>query len=484
MLPGRPFLAVFRVDRSRLLRARPGLHTRVGLVLTGLAAALLLAAAALWLHATRLAIHEEVEAASRVSQQWLRVALASPADAPTAGSEARLLAVAREIGRVRANELQVRDTDDRVLYRSPAPTYKAGRAAPAWFSAVLASNHAIHRQSVGQLRLILLPDPSRAELDAWDELQAMAGWAVLGLLALFLACRQALARALQPLEQVMQALDRTGRGRFDTRLPVFASPELGRLARAFNGMADRLKAAVDDNVRLETERELAECLQARLAEERREMVGEIARELHDELAQGITAVRALAGAIVQRSDAQPGIHAPAQGIVAVTGELQDGVRNILYRLRPLAGGALAERLQGLLAGWQAQHPAIHVERQIVLGTGILPDALAQAVLRIVQEGLTNVARHAAATRVHLALAVSEASLTLSLADNGGRQPATGMSAERPADGRGCGLGLAGVRERVAALGGEVSAGPAGDGFVLAVRLPCISRFDQPVEYLS
>ena len=69
------FWPFFQVHRSRRRRGGWSMQTRVGLVLTGLAAVLLLLAAGLWLHTTRLAIHEEVEAASRVSRQWLRVAL-------------------------------------------------------------------------------------------------------------------------------------------------------------------------------------------------------------------------------------------------------------------------------------------------------------------------------------------------------------------------------------------------------------------------
>ena len=461
----------FQVDRSSSLRRGWSLETRVGLVLTGLAAVLLMLAAGLWLHTTRLAIHEEVEAASRVSRQWLRVALVAPDGLPVVEHEARLLTVAREIGRVRANELQIHTADGAPVYISPAPTYKAGRTAPAWFAALLASDTPVHRQTVGDLRLSLIADPSRAQLDAWDDLLAMAGWALTALLLLFVACRQALARALRPLEQVMQALDRTGSGRFDTRLPVFASPELGRLAHAFNSMADRLRAAVNDNVRLETERELAECLHQRLSSERRE----IARELHDELAQGITAVRALAGAIVQRSGEQPALLAPAQGIVAVTGEMQDGVRNILYRLRPQAGEALAGRLHALLDNWQRQHEAVRIERSIAPDISPMPDAVAQAVIRIVQEGLTNVARHAAATRVTFRLQVAGERLQLRLRDNG--KAASGHSTTGNA---GCGLGLAGIRERVAALAGCVEAGRCDDGgYVLDVALPLNS---QPLEH--
>jgi len=300
-------------------------------VLTGLAASLLLVLAGLWLHSTRISIHEEVEAAARVSEQWLRAVFGEMQDLPQATRGARLLGVARAIGRVRANELEIQIDGGGIIYRSPAPTYKAGRTVPGWFAALLATDFPIRRLALDGYILTLHPDASRAMLDAWDDLAEMTCWAVALLGLLFGATRGALGRALRPLGQVMQALDRTGCGCFDTRLPLFATPELGRLARAFNGMANRLSAAADDNVRLETEREVAERMQAGLEQERRL----IARELHDELAQGITAVRALAGAIVQRTGDQPALYSPAQSIVAVTGEMQEGVKAILHRLRPL-----------------------------------------------------------------------------------------------------------------------------------------------------
>ena len=310
------------------------LHTRVGLVLCLITASLLALLGGLWLQGTRSAIHEEVEAATRVSAQWLKVVLADLEARPADEQGTRLLAVAASVGRVRAHQLEIRDGAGVLRHVSPPPTYKVGRAAPEWFADLMALDLPARQFALGDLRLSLHPDASRAVLDAWDELLALAGWGLLLLVALFAAARVALARALSPLEQVMGALDRTGAGRFDTRLPGFSTPELARLSRAFNGMADRLQAAVNDNVRLDTQRELAERMQARLAAERRD----IARELHDELAQGITAVRALAGAIVQRASDESALHVPAQGIVAVTGEMQDGVRRILQRLRPPAAG--------------------------------------------------------------------------------------------------------------------------------------------------
>jgi two-component system sensor histidine kinase UhpB len=443
-------------------KAKFSLHTRVGLVLTALAASLLLVLAGLWLHSTRNSIHEEVEAATRVSEQWLKAVLGEMHDMPAAVRGERLLGVARAIGRVRANELEIRTAVGETIYRSPGPTYKAGRTVPGWFADMLAADLPARSIVVDGYTLNLHPDASRAVIDAWDDLAAMAGWA-LGLLGIiFVATRSALGRALHPLAQIMRALDRTGQGRFDTRLPVFPTPELGRISRAFNGMADRLGEAVDQNVRLESDREIARRMQAGLEEERRA----IARELHDELAQGITAVRALAGAIVQRTTDTPTLHIPAQGIVAVTGEMQDGVRNILQRLRPFAGAGLAATLERQLANWQAQHPEITLNHQISISQQPTADEYAMAVVRIVQEGLTNVVRHAQASRVELTICRDAGWLHLSLTDNG-----RGRSGE-PSAQAGCGLGLAGMSERIAALGGHFQfEQPACGGFRIVACLP-------------
>ncbi|MGE5469265.1 MAG: histidine kinase [Bacteroidota bacterium] len=438
------------------------LHTRISLVLTGLAAGLLMILAGLWLQGARAGIHEEVEAANRVSMQWLQALTGELRALPAAAQSERLLAMVKPLGRIRANGLEVLAADGRLLYRSPPPTYKAGRSVPGWFAVLLAPEFAPRRLEIAGTQLVLTPDASRSIIDAWDDLWAMAGWAALLLGLLFLASRRALDRALHPLEQVMAALDRTGNGRFDTRLPVFATPELGHLSRAFNGMADRLVAAVDDNVRLETEHEVGLQMQARLDEDRRR----IARELHDELAQGITAVRALAGAIVQRTGEQPALHSHAQSIVAVTGEMQDGVRSILQHLRPPAVGGLPATLGRLLAAWRLQHEEIGLAADVHMGESPVADEVALAVIRIVQEGLTNVVRHSGASRVELDIRRRHGEWQIVLADNG-RGRVGGTSAQA-----GCGFGLPGMGERIAALGGRLQLeSPAGGGFRLTASFP-------------
>ena len=451
--------------------ARLNLHTRISLVLTGLAASLLLVLAGIWLQGARTGIHEEVEAASRVSEQWLSALTVEMQTVPAAALADRVLGIVKPLGRIRANALEVFAADGRLLYRSPPPTYKAGRSAPAWFTGLLAPTFQQRTLQVNDLRLVLNPDASRAMIDAWDDLCAMAGWALLLLAVLFVTTRMALDRALRPLDQVMQALDRTGSGRFDTRLPVFSTPELGRISHAFNGMADRLVAAVNDNVRLETEREVGAHLQGRLDAER----GVIARELHDELAQGITAVRALAGAIAQRTVEQPALNSHAQSIVAVTGDMQNGVRGILHRLRPPPSSGLAVTLERTLAAWQLQHENIVLTHRLALGASAIGDDVAQAAVRVVQEGLTNIVRHACASQVELLITRTAGHLNISLADNG--RGYDGQASPQA----GSGLGLAGMAERITLLGGELKINNRqGEGFCLVASLPDHS----PLAYLE
>lgn len=445
--------------------AIPSLQARVGAVFTGLAACVLLFCAGLWLQGARNTAHEEVEAATRVNERWLQVLIASEAERDAASERRRLLAVAASLGRIRAATLEILGSDGQMLYRSPPPTYKAGRSAPDWFATVMAPDFPAQRLQAAGLTLVLTPDASRAVLDAWDDLRSIAAGAAALLLLIFVATRLALAHSMRPLSLVMAALDAMGGGSFTTRLPQFRSRELARLAQAFNGMADRLHAAIEENVRLDVERELAQQRQTLLAQERRD----IARELHDELAQGITAVRALAGAICQRTDGDSPTDAGelggyARGIVDVSGEMQRGVRAILQRLAPKSGSGLEATLHEALAGWRRQHPEIALRSDVEFGAEALSDALAFAVLRIVQEGLTNVARHAGADRVELAVRRSGGWLRLRLADNG--------RGEAQAATAGCGLGLRGMAERVAGLGGFIDIErPAGGGFVLHAALP-------------
>lgn len=441
---------------------RPRLGTRVGLVLAGVLLASIALGGAWWVRETRRAIHEEIQTASHVAQQWLGVLVAEtlrdPADGP-----ARLMAHLRAVGRVRATQLEVIDVDGKPLYVSPESTYKAGRHAPAWFADRIAPSLPVRRFDAGDRQIVLRPDASRAVLDAWDDLGAGLGSAT-ALLLLALGARFALNRALAPLAEIDRALARGADGRFDTRLPAYRVAELDRLASSYNRLADALDRSLAQTHRLEEDQAFARAVQARLEDERRL----IARELHDELGQCITAVRAISGAIMQRSGEQPQIHGSAQAILAMTGQMQDGVRAILQRLRPHhgpAGGQLDHAVAEYCRLWSAHHPEIALDCETTPPRVPTGEIVGVAVLRLLQESLTNVARHACATRVSVRLELGTDCVRLEVADNG-----RGLAAN-PGPQR---FGLLGMRERVAELHGTLELqSPPGGGVRISARLPLI-----------
>lgn len=434
------------------------LGSRVGLVLVAVLSVALTLLAAWWVRETRRAIHEEVQAATHVAQQWLVVLVAETLRDPGGGPD-RLMAHLRAVGRLRANQLEILGADGAALYVSPPPTYKAGRFAPAWFSRGVTPSLPERRFDAGDRRIVLRPDPSRAVLDAWDDLCAGLGGLLAAVIAIVATVTASIRRALSPLAQIDHVLACGAEGRFDRRLPEYPVAELDRVAKSYNRLADALQVSREQNLRLEEDQAFAAALQTRLEDERRV----ISRELHDEFGQGITAVRAIAGAILQRSAELPHIYGSAQAILAMTGQMQDGVRAILQRLRPACGsGARIDRAVAEYCRlWSAVHPTIE------LACSVSPVAQADggtgmAVLRLLQESLTNVARHSGASRVSVRLQPAACAAELEVRDNG-----RGLAAEIVP-----GHGLAGMRERVAELGGEfrLSASPGG-GLRVSARIP-------------
>ena len=439
----------------------PSLHGRLSLVLTTLIAVMMMIGASVWLRETRLAIHEEVEAATRVAEQWLKVLVPETlADGPQARE--RLMEHLGAIGRIRANRLEVFAVDGQRLYVSPESPYKAGRHAPEWFAGWVAPELAERRLEANGLAVVLTPDTSRAVLDAWDHVGAALGWALALLLAIWLATRFAIDRALAPITEIHTALERGASGQFDQRLPEYATRELALLARSYNRLADSLDESLAENARLEQDQALARALQARLEQERRA----IARELHDELGQGITAVRSIAGAIIQRTTEQPGLNGSAQAILAMTTQMQDGVHTILQRLRSRATDEqvrIEEAVESYCALWASHHGDVHVECTIEALGEQVTDALGLTILRMVQESLTNVARHAHATHVEVRLGIRDGQIEVEVVDNG-----RGLG-ENPRPGR---HGLLGMRERIAELHGELElSSPPTGGLQVHARLP-------------
>jgi signal transduction histidine kinase len=250
------------------------------------------------------------------------------------------------------------------------------------------------------------------------------------------------------------------------------------MANFSGGMVSELHVFFTDITGLKLmERELADALAENrlltqqqillLEEERKNM----ARELHDELGQYLNAIKLDAVFIRDRIRAMPAdVHASAQSIVEISTRVYDVVRGMMRRLRPVALDelGLVTALECLVDSWRERSPEIDFDLKVEGGMDGFAEQLNITLYRLVQEGLTNVAKHAKASIVRIAITRSGTGsdadrVAVSFSDDG-----AGMDLQR----RRPGLGIVGMRERVESLGGSFHTESApGSGFRLRATIP-------------
>jgi len=208
-------------------------------------------------------------------------------------------------------------------------------------------------------------------------------------------------------------------------------------------------------------------LAARVQSAREDERTYVAREIHDELGQTCTALKMDLVLLVQQLPKnRRRAHERAQSMVKLIDDMIHSLRRIASELRP---GTLDDL--GLLAAieWQAQEfesrSGVKCHLALPQAEIALDSDRSTAIFRIFQETLTNVARHANATRVNVRLVGDAESLTLEVTDNGKGIDETRASAHNS-------LGLLGMRERALLLGGEFNvAGVSGQGTTVTLRVP-------------
>ena len=196
----------------------------------------------------------------------------------------------------------------------------------------------------------------------------------------------------------------------------------------------------------------------------------LARELHDELGQCLTAIQADARIIHDRSgNADSHLKASAQAILTLSSRIYAVVHSMMQRLRPvvLDDLGLIAAIEEEVNAWQQRHKAVDLQFNVDGNVSTLEETINISVYRIVQEALTNISKHSEATRVTIELAKQEcddtACLLLKIEDNGG-----GMDPGQ----RNRGLGLLGMRERIEAINGSFSIhSEPGKGLRLQARVP-------------
>jgi signal transduction histidine kinase len=195
----------------------------------------------------------------------------------------------------------------------------------------------------------------------------------------------------------------------------------------------------------------------------------IARELHDALGHHLSLISVQAGVALHVNEELPEpVRASLTAIKQSSGEALTELRSVLEILRqegeraPRSPASSLDRIDDLVS--QAAAAGIDVHTETEGDVHPLPFGVDVAVYRIVQEALTNVARHAGQASATVRLDYGDDELTVEVEDDGNGASATST--------HGSGKGVVGMRERAAALGGELEAGPKPEGgFRVRARLP-------------
>jgi signal transduction histidine kinase len=349
--------------------------------------------------------------------------------------------------------------------------------APAWFSAVFrwaAGSRMTYERPIGREGLVfgtivVSTNPSAVTARAWSEISRMLALSAATIGALGILVYFVVERALRPARDVVSGLGRLATGDLKCRLPPFRLAELQRIRGVFNDLANTLEVATSERA------ELAR----RLVEAREQERRHLARVLHDELAQSLSAMSATAASIkLTASTDCPSLVPEAQALTETAGNIMKGLRRTVQelRLQEIDDDGLLTSLEGLISdhnrrGCGKTHFFLETHGDL----NALPPAMTVHIFYIVQEGLTNAVKHAHAANVRAVVRIDFA--------HGGAPRSGGLvEATVEDDGAGLaheirretgfGLGLIGIRERTLALGGQMKVVPRPEkGLILSVIIP-------------
>jgi signal transduction histidine kinase len=268
-----------------------------------------------------------------------------------------------------------------------------------------------------------------------------------------------LSRAIErPLASLARAARSAILGSYG-EVPISEGPrEVVSLAELFNHM---LRARAESEERTHDDEKKLKALSERLLVVQEEERTRIARELHDDLGQSLTALKMDVIGLMEKTDS----HSPiAERILRTLDATVTSVQRISSELRP----SILDDL-GLAAALESEARLFEIrtgiECELSLADAAIDPRAATAIYRIVQEALTNVARHSNASRVEIRLRQRDGELLLDIRDDG--RGVTGAEMSDPAS-----LGLVGIRERADLMGGTAMfEGVANRGTIVSVRIP-------------
>lgn len=370
------------------------------------------------------------------------------------------------LSHIRHLRIEFFDVAGRLLESNQAGLHHTqSQMSPKWFINLMTTDslQKTHRDVffAGRLigQLIITPDPMYEIVETWDDTKDILALIFIFFIAVTTVVYIAIESALKPVSRILTAINDVEQGKLETRLPHFDLPELSSIALKFNHMAETLEQSIKRNIGLS--RQIIN-----LEEVERKS---LARDLHDEIGQSITAIHIDAQAILNYKEINEvtiqNLRLSANAILNVSKNMMGITHQILEKLRPdtIDKLGLKVAIQDLVGSWTCKLIGVHCALDIAGDLAGLPEDISITAYRVIQESLTNIARYANAKQVGINIIQEPNMLIVIIEDDGKGFESSQMTT---------GFGLTGMRERLEGLGGELELDSAiGSGTRLVARLP-------------
>jgi two-component system, NarL family, sensor histidine kinase UhpB len=412
----------------------------------------------------RKAVQHEVESTAHLALQLIQIAFSSASLESNQQKQIQLLQRLSKLDVTRHLHIDIQNAND-VMTPVEEFTELKGIKAPNWFVKLVRPppteiRHWIYNPAIPPTGIIIRADPADEIDENWIEVRSILIFLLVFIVLANVLVYLTIGKYLAPIDTILSGLSDIEKGNYQLELPHFRLPELDRISQRFNHMAKVLLESKAKN-QLLTQRSLE------IQEEERR---HLAHELHDELGQTITAIKAVAAAVMndQKPDKER-INSSVKTIIEYSDHIYQVAKNMMHRLRPsvLDEFGLVKALQTMIDDWNGRQDDIFCQFSFSDIPSDLSDSLNISLFRIVQESLTNALKHSSASKVFIIMDKTNSSETeyinLKIQDDG-----VGLDTEKITTG----LGLPGMRERVEMNNGVIEfTSNVDSGFSIDISIP-------------
>ena len=440
------------------------LRIRLNILITTLLIILFLCSSFYMISHARNSVHSEVESSTQLALQLIQAVSASLLSDSDEQRQFKFLRKLTELDTIRHIRIEIRSPTD-VLIPAEDNILFLESDAPRWFINLVQPpateiRRWLYTPVTSPIDILIKPDPLDEIHESWVETRNILIFLSIFIILVNALIYVAIGLYLSPIEKILDGLSSIKKGNYKLKLPHFRLPELEKISQQFNHMTQVLLETKARN-QLLTKRSLE------IQEEERR---NLSQELHDELGQTITAIKAVAVSISNKTTLEKRyINSSVKTIVEYSDHVYQVAKNMMHRLRPsvLDEFGLVKALQNMIDEWNDNQDDIFCDFTFLDVPTDLSESLKINIYRIIQESLTNSLKHSNASKVTVTIKKDRLDNTerinLKIEDNG-----IGIDQDKIIPG----FGLLGMKERVEMNGGVFEfESSIGNGVKINISVP-------------